>query len=108
MDSVARVTFTLPSFLWADAIFLVGEFNDWTVGSHPLRQDRTGTWTLTLDLEPNRTYLFGYVCDGRWFADDHADRYVWNAEGTRLFLVDTGTHGLLPQMPLTPAEQAVV
>ena len=26
---VARVTFALPSSIWADAIYLVGDFNQW-------------------------------------------------------------------------------
>ena len=39
---VARVTFTLPDSIWADTIYLVGDFNDWNCTSHPFPQDREG------------------------------------------------------------------
>ena len=61
---VARVTFTLPLSLWADTIYLVGDFNDWSRSSHPLRRDREGRWTLTIDLLPGRANQFRYLCDG--------------------------------------------
>jgi hypothetical protein len=86
---VARVTFTLPSSIWADAICLVGDFNGWNRSSHPLAQDREGTWVLSVDLEPNRTYAFAYVCDGQWLTDDHADGWLWDADGQHAFLVIT-------------------
>lgn len=86
---VARVTFTLPSALWADAICLVGDFNGWNASSHPLTQDRDGTWTLSIDLAPNRTHTFAYLCDGQWLTDDHADGWIWDADGRHVFLVIT-------------------
>ena len=33
-----RLTFILPEFIWADRVFLVGDFNDWNRSSHPMRQ----------------------------------------------------------------------
>jgi 1,4-alpha-glucan branching enzyme len=86
---VARVTFTLPSSIWADAIYLVGDFNDWNPSSHPLRQDRTGTWRLSVELEVNRAYTFSYLCDRQWLTADHADGYIWDTDGRNLFLVVT-------------------
>jgi 1,4-alpha-glucan branching enzyme len=86
---VARVTFTLPSSIWADAIYLVGDFNDWNRSSHPLSQDRTGTWSLSIELELNRAYTFYYLCDRQWLTPDHADGYVWDTDGRNLFLVIT-------------------
>jgi Carbohydrate-binding module 48 (Isoamylase N-terminal domain) len=84
-----RVTFTLPRTIWADAIYLVGEFNDWQTKSHALRQDQTGAWTLSVDLAPNRAYPFFYSCTGQWMTDNHADGYVWDTSGRNLFLVIT-------------------
>ena len=86
---VARVTFTLPSSTWADSIYLVGEFNDWNRSSHPLSQNRAGTWTLSIDLELNRAYSFYYLCDRQWLTADHADGYIWDPDGRNLFLVIT-------------------
>jgi 1,4-alpha-glucan branching enzyme len=51
---VARVTFTLPNNIWADAFYLVGDFNDWNRTSHPFPQDREGQWSITVDLELGR------------------------------------------------------
>jgi hypothetical protein len=87
--AVARVTFTLPNSIWADAIYLVGEFNDWNPNSHPLSQDRMGTWSLSIDLELNRAYTFYYLCDSQWLTADHADGYIWDTDGRNLFLVMT-------------------
>jgi 1,4-alpha-glucan branching enzyme len=87
--TIARVTFTLPSSIWADAIYLVGDFNEWNRSSHPLSQDRAGTWSLSIELELNRAYTFYYLRDRQWLTPDHADGYIWDADGRNLFLVIT-------------------
>lgn len=85
-----RVTFTLPNCIWADAICLVGDFNDWNRRSHPLRQDRDGTWRISVDLDAGRVYQFRYLIDGeRWTNDKNADAYVHNPYDNDNFLVVT-------------------
>lgn len=84
-----RVTFTLPDSIWASAIFLVGDFNDWNRTSHPMRQDSDGRWTLTVDLEPGRAYQFRYLADGEWMNDNQADAYAFNQYGSHNFIVVT-------------------
>jgi 1,4-alpha-glucan branching enzyme len=80
---VARVTFTLPSSIWADTIHLVGDFNHWNRTSHPLQRDREGGWQITLDLEVGRVYQFRYLRDGReWMNDNQSDAYVANPYGS--------------------------
>lgn len=86
---VAYVTFTLPEGLWADSISLVGDFNGWDTAAHPMRRDHQGRWTITIELEPNRTYEFLYYCDGEWLTDSHADGYVENQYGGHNCLVQT-------------------
>jgi hypothetical protein len=44
---VVRVTFTLPDSIWADAIYLIGDFNDWNRTSHPFPRDREDRWSIT-------------------------------------------------------------
>ena len=74
-----RVTFLLPSNLWADRVNLVGEFNDWDTMATPMSRNRSdANWRVTLELEGGRRYKFRYLVDGRewlndWHADDHAD-----------------------------------
>ncbi|MEM7538463.1 MAG: isoamylase early set domain-containing protein [Chloroflexota bacterium] len=89
-ETVMAVTFTLPSSLWVDHIHLVGDFNDWSHHSHPLQQDRSGSWTTTVPLEMSRAYQFRYLIDNhQWTNDDNADAYVRNIYGTDNFVVFT-------------------
>jgi hypothetical protein len=71
------VTFELPGCIWTAQVNLVGDFNHWDPAAHPMRQKRGGDWTITLELEANRSYEFRYLLDNReWVNDDHADDYV--------------------------------
>ncbi len=83
-----RVCFELPACLWADQIFVVGEFNDWDRKSLPMSQDRNGIWHLALDLPAGRSYEFRYLVDGRWLTDGHADALVTNTYGSQNSVVD--------------------
>ena len=75
-------TFRLPASVGAEQVWLVGELNDWSRTAHPMR--REGEWfTLTLELEPRRSYRYRYLLDGeRWENDWDADEYVPNEFGT--------------------------
>jgi len=86
---VARVTFSLPGSVWADSIYLVGDFNDWNETSHSLSLGRDQDWSITLDLELNREYQFRYRKDGDWINDNQADAYVQNPYGSDNFIVNT-------------------
>ena len=89
-EEFVRVTFTIPNSIWADKIFLVGDFNHWDHQSHPFRHDREGYWRLTITLEVGRAYQFRYLLDGRsWSNDDRADAYVHNPYGSDNFVVVT-------------------
>lgn len=83
----ARVIFELPACLWADQIFVVGEFNDWDERSLQMHQDRDGIWRLELDLPTGKSYQFRYQVDGRWLTDNHADAVISNPYGTQNSLV---------------------
>jgi len=86
----ARVTFALPAGSYCADIHLVGDFNNWDRTSHPLQKDAHGIWTLTVDLEPQRTYQFRYLCDGlEWMCDSGADAYVYSPQGAHSFVVIT-------------------
>jgi 1,4-alpha-glucan branching enzyme len=83
-----HVHFELPACLWADQIFVVGEFNDWDRKSLPMSQDRNGIWHLALDLPAGRSYEFRYLVDGRWLTDGHADALVTNTYGSQNSVVN--------------------
>jgi len=87
---MAQVTFTLPDSVWADKIYLVGDFNRWNRSSHPLRRDRMGWWTLTVELDLGRAYQFRYLRDGRdWMNDGQADAYMHNTYANHTFVIIT-------------------
>jgi 1,4-alpha-glucan branching enzyme len=76
----AFVTFELPAALWADRIFVIGDFNHWHPNHTPLRQERDGVWRTTLDLPTGRQYHFCYVVDGERRTEFHADGFAVAAE----------------------------
>lgn len=84
-----RVTFELPSCVWADQIHITGDFNSWSNTETALRQERDGVWRAVLDLPANRRYQFRYVIDGRWQTDYHADGFADNGCGAQNSVVET-------------------
>jgi hypothetical protein len=82
-----RVVFELPSCIWADRIFLSGDFNNWRAGDIQLQQDRSGIWRAVLDLHVGRRYEFRYLIDGEWRTDFHADGQADNTFGSQNSLV---------------------
>lgn len=84
-----RVTFELPSCIWADRIFVAGDFNEWSRTAHPMKQGRDGVWRTTLELAPGRRFQFRYLIDGQWQTDWHADGSITNSYGSDNSLVDT-------------------
>jgi len=87
-----RTTFELPASMWADQVFLTGDFNDWHPHDLPLRQERDGNWRVVLDLPIGHSYEFRYVIDGEWRVDSHADGSSCNSLGLHNSIV----HALLP------------
>ena len=81
-----HVAFALPDSLWAERVFLVGDFNDWNPTSIPLQRDRSEIWQAELDLPVGGRYAFRYWVDGRWLIDPRADGFTPDACSS---LVDT-------------------
>ncbi|MGC9325981.1 MAG: isoamylase early set domain-containing protein [Desulfomonilia bacterium] len=76
---VCKVTFTLPKTMSrsASSVFIVGEFNDWNHLASPMKVQKNGSFSITLNLPKGREYQFRYLLDGStWENDDSADRYV--------------------------------
>lgn len=76
-DRRVRVTFELPSSLWATTVAVVGDFNNWDAHRHLMQQRWDGVWTIALDLAPGRIFEFRYLLDGKeWNAEWSADGLV--------------------------------
>ncbi|MCX6046412.1 MAG: isoamylase early set domain-containing protein [Chloroflexi bacterium] len=87
---MAQVTFRVPDGLWACALYLVGDFNQWHNTSHPFERTKRDGWTITIYLEIGHAYQFRYRCEAdHWLNDTHADAYVHNAYGSDNFVVVT-------------------
>lgn len=81
---VCKVTFRLPSdgALGAESVTLAGEFNNWDEKATPMKRQKNGYFTVTLELEKDREYRFRYCIDGcKWENDWSADRYDPNPFG---------------------------
>ena len=50
-----HVAFALPDSLWAERVFLVGDFNDWNPTSIPLQRDRSGIWQVWFSVVVHAT-----------------------------------------------------
>src|SRR5437762_1065610 len=84
-----EVTFEVDPAVNAQRINLCGELNDWNNDAHPMQRREDGGFTVTLQLEPGRSYRFRYLLDGeRWENDWAADDYVPNEYGGDDSLVD--------------------
>ncbi|MRR14213.1 glycoside hydrolase [archaeon] len=77
--SGCKVTFQLPKemALKAKDVRLVGDFNSWDTNATPMKKQKDGSFSTTLDLEPGHEYQYRYLIDGtKWENDSCADKYV--------------------------------
>ena len=78
-----RVTFKLPADVKAETVHLCGDFNNWNPTSHPMKQLKDGSFSVTISLDAGQSYRFRYLLDSeRWENDWDADAYVANQYGT--------------------------
>ena len=63
------VTFALPDEV--GAVSVVGSFNDWTPGAHPLLRRSNGTRSVAVELDCGRVE-FRYLADGGVWLDEPA------------------------------------
>ncbi len=107
VDATGRATveFRLPPEAGAKQAWLAGEFNDWSVHSHPLRRHDDGSLTVTVELDPGSYRFRYYLGNGEWENDWSADAYVDNEHGGQdsLIVVPTGASSPPPVMAATAA-----
>ena len=84
-----RVTFQIPASVWADHIYLVGDFNNWDPRTLPFQRAHNGVWNITLDLPARRRYEFRYLIDDHWCSEFHADGYATSSDPGLNSLVET-------------------
>ncbi|MBZ0292229.1 MAG: isoamylase early set domain-containing protein [Anaerolineae bacterium] len=76
---VCKVTFYLPAAVKAEAVHLVGDFNEWDEQATPMTPLKDGRFTVTLELDKGREFQFRYLVNqNEWHNDWEADKYVPN------------------------------
>ena len=91
------VTFDLPAELDIEQAAVVGEFNGWSESGDAMSKQDDGRWSVTVPLEPSRSYRFRYHLGAdRWENDWNADSYVGNDFGGADSVVTT------PEEPVAP------
>jgi 1,4-alpha-glucan branching enzyme len=65
----------------AGKVFIAGDFNQWSLTSHPLKADENGIWRISLGLNPGR-YEYRFLVDGEWQNDPDCSSFVENSFGT--------------------------
>lgn len=97
-----KLTFTLPA--GPEAVSVVGNFNDWTPGAHPLRK-RGATRSVSVVVPANYIAVFRYLGEGdNWFDEPEAS-YVDN--GASVLLPPTPTAGAKATAAKTTAAKTV-
>jgi len=77
-----RVTFSLPTSHPGEGVCVVGDFNGWAPGSHPLRRRSNGRRSVVVELPTGTRARFRYLTErGEWFDDDDADAFEANPHG---------------------------
>lgn len=87
------VIFELPASVWADRIYLTGDFNNWCEHDLPLQQERDGAWRVALHLPAGQRFQFRYLVDGQWQTDWCADGKERNTFGSQNSVVVTDLPG---------------
>lgn len=80
-----KVTLTLPVEAANDAnkVVVVGDFNNWSDSSHPMKKYKSGEYKVSLSLEKGKEYQFRYLIDGEAYENDwEADKYVQSPVST--------------------------
>jgi 1,4-alpha-glucan branching enzyme len=62
-DDSVTVFFRLPASIWADSVYLVGDFNEWSTHATPMRRGEH-YWEARLSLNAGGRYFYAYLVDG--------------------------------------------
>lgn len=70
----------------SNSVEIVGSFNNWELGSNPLKRDARGVWTGKVSMLPG-TYEYKFVFDGISYEADPEREQVWGPFGANNLLV---------------------
>ena len=90
----------------ARQVFLAGEMTDWDTGKKAMERDPSGTWHVTLDLEPGQ-WIYKFVVDGQWIHDPATPDHDADGQGGQHSFVFVGD-GAWTVAPGTPRGEVQV
>jgi 1,4-alpha-glucan branching enzyme len=70
----------------AQAVVLVGDFNQWNPAAHPMKQMADRSWLLTIELKHGH-HRYAFLVDGVLTLDPRAQGITRNDKGERVSLV---------------------
>ncbi|HEY3863658.1 MAG TPA: isoamylase early set domain-containing protein [Verrucomicrobiae bacterium] len=70
----------------AATVSLVGDFNEWDPGAHPMKHMPDRSWLLTIDLKHGH-HRYAFLVDGVLSLDPHAQGITRNDMGERVSLI---------------------
>ncbi|MDR2051619.1 MAG: isoamylase early set domain-containing protein [Deltaproteobacteria bacterium] len=76
--ATSKVRFTLePEYANGyDTVYLVGDFNNWSETSLPMKKKKDGSLSVELELPNGEKFKFRYLSsEGVWFNDPEAEAY---------------------------------
>ncbi len=74
-SGTCTLTFALPTPSLDGPVSVVGTFNGWVPGAHPLKKRSNGMSSASVTVPLGTTVTFRYLGDGgKWFDDIDADR----------------------------------
>ena len=83
--TLCKVTFLIPreASMGAKSISIVGDFNNWSIKDNPMKRNKAGEFSVTIELKTGREYQFRYLMDEKvWENDWEADKYVRSEYGS--------------------------
>lgn len=73
-DNTTEITFVLPAGHPCGPVSVVGDFNDWQPGAHPLAMRKDGSRSVTVAMPAEQRVHFRYLAEGdHWFDEEGAD-----------------------------------
>ena len=83
----SKVKFNFPKMDGITEVNLAGTFNNWNENINPLKQNKNGSWSLVLGLNPGK-YEYKYKTNLGWFTDPKAEGYINNSFGDQNSLIE--------------------
>ena len=65
----------------ADAVSLMGDFNQWNEKKHPMKKNADGVWEKNI-MVPAGSYEYRFLVDGKWRNDPANSQVCTNSFGT--------------------------